>query len=86
MFTAGVPAWRARALPVRRIAVFYNDGQTAEQIHEAFPHLALDHIYAAIAYYLANREEIDADLAADASESGHMVDEWERERRAEPRG
>ena len=44
------------------IVYAFLDGQTAESIAQAFPSLALEQVYGAIAYYLANREEIDAYL------------------------
>jgi len=37
-------------------------GQTAESIAQAFPMLTLEQVYGAIAFYLANRPEIDAYL------------------------
>jgi uncharacterized protein (DUF433 family) len=39
------------------------EGQTAESIAQSFPVLALEQVYGAIAYYLANRVETDAYLA-----------------------
>ena len=38
-------------------------GQTAESIAQSFPVLSLEQVYGAIAFYLANRSEIDAYLA-----------------------
>jgi uncharacterized protein (DUF433 family) len=38
-------------------------GQTAEGIAQAFPMLTLEQVYGAIAFYLANRPDIDAYLA-----------------------
>jgi uncharacterized protein (DUF433 family) len=43
------------------VAAFLN-GQTAESIAQAFPALALEQVYGAIAHYLANRGEVDAYL------------------------
>jgi uncharacterized protein (DUF433 family) len=54
---------------VRRISCLYNEGLTAEQILEEFPKLTLSAIYAAITYYLANRERMDAELLADEKEA-----------------
>lgn len=45
------------------IVYAFLDGQTAEGIAQAFPVLALEQVYGAIAYYLAHREEIDRYLA-----------------------
>ncbi len=38
----------------------HQQGDTPEQIHEGFPTLKLADIYAVIAYYLDNREAVDA--------------------------
>lgn len=38
-------------------------GQTAESIAQSFPVLSLEQVYGAIAFYLANRSEIDTHLA-----------------------
>lgn len=38
-------------------------GQTAESIAQSFPVLTLEQVYGAIAFYLANRPDIDAYLA-----------------------
>ena len=37
-------------------------GQTAESIAQSFPVLTLEQVYGAIAFYLANRSDIDAYL------------------------
>lgn len=44
------------------IVYAFLDGQTAESIAQAFPVLTLEQVYGAIAFYLANRIEIDAHL------------------------
>ena len=41
----------------------YQLGETPESLVQAFPTLRLDEVYAVIAWYLANREEVDAYLA-----------------------
>ena len=38
-------------------------GQTAESIAQSFPPLALQQVYGAITFYLANRQQVDAYLA-----------------------
>jgi uncharacterized protein (DUF433 family) len=45
------------------IVYAFLEGQTAESIAQSFPVLALEQIYGAIAYYLANRAGIDTYLA-----------------------
>ena len=41
------------------IVYAFLNGQTAESIAQSFPALALEQVYGAIAFYLANRSEID---------------------------
>jgi len=51
-------------ITVHRIATLYKQGQTAEDIAQTYPHLSLGQVYAALAYYHANRDGIEAELAA----------------------
>jgi uncharacterized protein (DUF433 family) len=44
----------------------FRDGQSPEAIGQSFPLLNLEQIYGAIAFYLANRAEIDTYLEAEA--------------------
>ena len=41
----------------------FQQGRSPEAIQDAFPTLSLSHVYAAIAYYLDHRAEIDAYIA-----------------------
>ena len=45
------------------IVYAFLEGQTAESIAQSFPVLTLEQVYGAIAFYLANRSEIDIYLA-----------------------
>jgi uncharacterized protein (DUF433 family) len=45
----------------------FRDGQSPEAIGQSFPFLNLEQIYGAIAFYLANRTEIDTYLEAEAA-------------------
>jgi uncharacterized protein (DUF433 family) len=70
--TPGVCGGRIRIdgtrITVHRIAVLYKQGQNAEEIARTYPHLTLGQVYAALAYYHANRDEVEAELAADDAE------------------
>jgi uncharacterized protein (DUF433 family) len=44
------------------IAYAFLDGQSAESIAQSFPVLTLEQVYGAIAFYLANRSQIDSYL------------------------
>ncbi len=52
-----------RRVSLDSIIYAYTAGQTAESIAQSFPALSMEEVYGAIAYYLANRAEIDAYLA-----------------------
>jgi uncharacterized protein (DUF433 family) len=54
---------------VRRIVGWYKLGLSPEEISTEIPHLSLAQVYAALAYYHANREEIEADIAAEEAEA-----------------
>ncbi|NCJ08270.1 DUF433 domain-containing protein [Synechococcales cyanobacterium C] len=53
---------------VRRVAGLYQQGASAEEIVRRLKHLSLAQVYAALAHYHANREQIEADLAEEEAE------------------
>lgn len=55
----------------------YHQGDSPEAIHEGFDVLPLNDIYAAIAYYLAHRDELDAYLKHGQEEAERLRQEWE---------
>lgn len=61
----GRPCIAGTGVTVLRIAGWHNLGLTPEEIAAKIEHLSLAQIHAALAYYHANREEIDSDIAAD---------------------
>jgi uncharacterized protein (DUF433 family) len=61
----GRPIIAGTGMCVRTIAVWHNMGETPEQIAADYPHLTLAQVLAALAYYHANKAEIDEDLDAD---------------------
>ena len=66
----GRPCIAGTGVSVRRIAQWHNMGQIPEEIVGTFAgHLSLAQVHAALAYYYANQEEIDADLAAEDRET-----------------
>ena len=64
----GRPIIAGTRTSVRRIVVLYKQGATAEEIAQRMSHLNLAQVYAALAYYHANRDEIEADLAEEDAE------------------
>ena len=59
----GRPKIAGTGVSVSRIAAWYRMGLTPEEIALEYPHLSLAQVHGALAYYHANREEIEADLA-----------------------
>ena len=60
----GLPCIAVSRITVRNIVIEYRSGMTTEEMLEDKPYLSLAKIYAALAYYHANKEEIDADIKA----------------------
>jgi uncharacterized protein (DUF433 family) len=61
----GSPRIEGSRTTVKNIVIDIRSGLTPEAILENKSHLSLAKIYAALAYYYANNEEIDADIAAE---------------------
>jgi len=78
--TPGVCGGRARitgtGVSVRRVVVWYKLGFAPEEIADRIGHLSLAQAHAALAYYHANRESIEADLAAEESEADQLEHEY----------
>lgn len=53
---------RGHRLGIEHILGYYLEGYSPEEIAQEYPGLSLEKIYAAITYYLRNREELDAYL------------------------
>jgi len=64
----GRPRIAGTGVTVRRIVVWYKLGLSPEEIADRIGHLSLAQVHAALAYYHANRGEIEADLAAEEAE------------------
>jgi uncharacterized protein (DUF433 family) len=62
-------------ITVHRIATLYKQGQSPEEIAQTYPHLSLGQVYAALAYYHANRAEIESELAAADARYDELRDE-----------
>jgi uncharacterized protein (DUF433 family) len=70
----GRPLIAGAGVSVRVIAADSNSGLSPEEIAADRPELSLAQVFAALAYYHANKAEIDADIDAEARayESGSM--------------
>jgi len=69
---SGCPIIAGTGVTVRRIAIYFNQGYTAEEIADEIDHLTLGQVYGALAYYHLNKEEIDADIAAEDAEADRI--------------
>ena len=68
----GCPIIAGTGVTVRRIAIWYKQSLSAEEIADRIGHLTLAQVYAALTYYHANRNEIDADIAAEEAEGDRI--------------
>ncbi len=71
----GEPVIANTATPVRAIAELSNEGLVPEEIQRRLPHLNLGQVYAALAYYLHHRQEIDAFI-----EANRIPEDWSSKR------
>lgn len=67
-------------VPLDTVIWAYRAGHRAEEIVEMFDTLKLEEVYAVIAYYLRHRDEVDAYLAQQETESRQI----QREAEAKP--
>lgn len=63
---------------MRHIAVWHNTGYTPEEIANNYGHLSLAQVHAALAYYYANKGEMDADLEAEEREYDALAEQHRR--------
>ncbi len=49
-------------ITIHRIVTLYKQGQSPEEVVQTYPQLSLAHVYSALAYYHANREEVELEL------------------------
>ncbi len=64
----GRPIIAETGVTVQRIVVWYKLGLMPEEIAGRIGHLSLAQIYAALAYYHANREAVESEMAAEDAE------------------
>lgn len=64
----GRPVIAETGVTVQRIVVWYKLGLIPEEIAERIGHLSLAQVYAALAYYHANREAVESEIAAEDAE------------------
>lgn len=77
----GRPRITGTGVTVQRIVELFKLGLNPDEIASEFGHLSYAQVYAALAYYHANREEIEAAIADDGAAGDRAETEWYRSRR-----
>jgi len=60
----GLPRIDGTRITVHRLATLYKQGQSPEEMVQTYPQLSLAQVYSTLAYYHANRAEIESELSA----------------------
>ena len=68
----GRPCIAGTGTSVQRIALMFNQGLPAEEIAAQLPHIEPKFIFAALAYYFAKRDAIDAQIENDEREGEQL--------------
>ena len=79
----GRPRIAGTGVTVQRIVSWYRLGLSPEEIADRIGHLSLAQVHAALAYYHANREEMEAAIATDKAAGDQAEQEWDRWRQNE---
>lgn len=74
----GAPHVAGTGVTVQRIVGWYQQGLSPDEIADQFGHLSLAQVHAALAYYHANRKEIEALLAAELRDHDRLALEFPR--------
>lgn len=77
-FKGGRPVIAGTGVTVQRIAMWYKLGYSPEETARQIRHVTVAQVYAALAYYHANREEVERGFAEDEAAGERL----EAERRA----
>jgi uncharacterized protein (DUF433 family) len=72
-YRQGRPCLRGTGITVHAVADAYHCGLTVEDMCAENPDLDRSLFYAALAYYFANREQVDAEIQADIDEEREMA-------------
>ena|SRR5437660_2124642 len=72
---SGRPRIAGTGVTVARVVTWYKLGLSPEEIADEIGHLTLAQVYAALAYYHSNRNEIETDIANDDREGSRLEQE-----------
>ena len=59
-------------ITVNQVVIWYKQGYSPEEIADQYPHVELSQVYTSLAYYHANKEEVEADLADEKREANRL--------------
>ena len=71
----GRPCLAGTGISVHRIVGWYKLGVTPEEIVDRIGHITLAQVHAALAYYHANQQTIEAEIAAEEAEADRLEQE-----------
>jgi uncharacterized protein (DUF433 family) len=69
----GRPCVAGTGVSVLRIAGWHKTGLSPEEIADEYGHLTLAQVHAALAYYHANRNTLEAEMAAEEVDYGRLA-------------
>lgn len=72
----GRPCIAGTGIAVHRIAILHNLGHSPEEISRKYEHLTIAGVHAALAYYYANRQEVDRQIATDEADAERIEKEF----------
>jgi uncharacterized protein (DUF433 family) len=72
----GRPCIQGTGISVHRIAVLHNLGHSPEEIVRKYEHLTIAGVHAALAYYYANKQEVDTEIALDETDAANIEKEF----------
>jgi uncharacterized protein (DUF433 family) len=82
---SGTPHIAGTGVTVRTIVRWHQSGLTPEEIAVRIGHLSLSQVHAALAYYYANQDVMDREMAAEEAESDRIEREYIGQRQGENR-
>ncbi len=72
----GRPCLAGTGITVHRIAIWYKLGLMPEEIADRIGHLSLAQVHAALAFYHANQDQIEREIAADEAEADALEKQY----------
>ena len=72
----GRPCISGTGISVHRIAILHNLGHSIEDIVRKYEHLTSAGVHAALAYYFANKQQVDSEIATDEAAAEEIEKEF----------